>query len=109
MLPCETLVHGPHPAGPPLVAYLFGHYGYTSVFVYIAACWASVAILITAFGPRTKGRALALRTEPLGRSIERFEIYKTNPAKPLSIHELLFEEVLVVQTFLSGIKYKLSK
>jgi putative MFS transporter len=46
-------------AGPPLVAYLFGHYGYSSVFVYIAACWAGVAILITAFGPRTKGQALA--------------------------------------------------
>jgi putative MFS transporter len=41
------------------VAYLFGHYGYSSVFVYIAVCWAAVAILITAFGPRTKGRALA--------------------------------------------------
>jgi putative MFS transporter len=46
-------------AGPLLVAYLFGHYGYASVFVYIAACWAIVAILITAFGPRTRGRALA--------------------------------------------------
>ena len=46
-------------AGPLLVAYLFSHYGYTSVFVYIAVCWALVAILITAFGPRTRGRALA--------------------------------------------------
>ncbi len=46
-------------AGPLLVAYLFGRYGYTSVFVYIAVCWALVAVLITAFGPRTKGRALA--------------------------------------------------
>jgi putative MFS transporter len=46
-------------AGPLLVAYLFSHYGYASVFAYIAVCWAIVAILITAFGPRTKGRALA--------------------------------------------------
>jgi putative MFS transporter len=45
-------------AGPLLVAYLFSHYGYTSVFVYIAACWAGVAVLITLFGPRTRGRAL---------------------------------------------------
>jgi putative MFS transporter len=44
--------------GPLLVAYLFNNYGYTSVFVYIAICWALVAILITVFGPRTKGRAL---------------------------------------------------
>jgi putative MFS transporter len=45
--------------GPLIVAYLFGAYGYTSVFAYIAACWATVAILVTVFGPRTKGRTLA--------------------------------------------------
>jgi putative MFS transporter len=45
--------------GPLIVAYLFGTYGYSSVFVYIAVCWAIVAILVTAFGPRTRGRALA--------------------------------------------------
>jgi putative MFS transporter len=45
-------------AGPLLVAYLFSHHGYASVFVYIAVCWAGVAVLITAFGPRTKGRTL---------------------------------------------------
>jgi putative MFS transporter len=44
--------------GPLLIAYLFNYHGYTSVFVYIAACWATVAVLITVFGPRTKGRAL---------------------------------------------------
>jgi MFS transporter, putative metabolite:H+ symporter len=44
--------------GPLLVAYLFNHYGYTSVFVYIAICWTLVAILIASFGPRTKGRVL---------------------------------------------------
>ena len=45
--------------GPLIVAYLFGTYGYTSVFAYIAVCWALVAILVTVFGPRTKGRTLA--------------------------------------------------
>jgi putative MFS transporter len=45
--------------GPLIVAYLFVTFGYTSVFAYIAVCWATVAILITLFGPRTKGRALA--------------------------------------------------
>ena len=45
--------------GPLLVAYLFNNYGYTSVFMYIAVCWVLVAVLITLFGPKTKGRALA--------------------------------------------------
>jgi putative MFS transporter len=44
--------------GPLLVAYLFGHFGYLSVFVYIAVCWLLVALFIAAFGPRTKGRSL---------------------------------------------------
>src|SRR5262249_18480110 len=47
--------------GPLLVAFLFNNYGYTSVFVYIAVCWALVAVLITALGPRTKGGGLAVR------------------------------------------------
>jgi putative MFS transporter len=46
-------------AGPFIVAYLFQRYGYTSVFAYIAVCWAMVAILVTVFGPKTRGRALA--------------------------------------------------
>lgn len=45
--------------GPLIVAYLFGTYGYSSVFAYIATCWASVALLITIFGPRTSGQVLA--------------------------------------------------
>jgi putative MFS transporter len=45
--------------GAFIVAYLFQRYGYTTVFIYIAACWTMVAILITVFGPRTRGRALA--------------------------------------------------
>jgi putative MFS transporter len=45
--------------GPLLVAFLFNNYGYSSVFMYIATCWALVAILITVFGPQTRGRMLA--------------------------------------------------
>jgi putative MFS transporter len=45
-------------AGPLLVAFLYNHYGYSSVFVYIAACWALVAITVGGFGVRTKGRPL---------------------------------------------------
>jgi putative MFS transporter len=45
--------------GAVIVAYLFQRYGYTTVFVYIAICWAMVAVLITMFGPRTRGRTLA--------------------------------------------------
>jgi putative MFS transporter len=50
--------------GPLLVAFLFSHYGYTSVFVYIAACWALVAITIGGFGARTKGRLLEQLSDP---------------------------------------------
>jgi putative MFS transporter len=46
-------------AGPFIVAFLFQRYGYTSVFAYIAVCWAMVAMLVTWFGPKTRGRALA--------------------------------------------------
>jgi putative MFS transporter len=46
-------------AGPFIVAFLFQRYGYTSVFAYIAVCWAMVAMLVTSFGPKTRGRALA--------------------------------------------------
>jgi putative MFS transporter len=45
--------------GPFIVAFLFKNYGYTTVFVYIAVCWAIVAILVTSLGPKTRGRALA--------------------------------------------------
>jgi MFS transporter, putative metabolite:H+ symporter len=44
--------------GPLLIAFLFTHYGYMSVFLYIAACWFIVAATIGALGPRTRGRAL---------------------------------------------------
>ena len=44
--------------GPFIVALLFQRYGYTMVFAYIALCWALVAILVTSFGPKTRGRAL---------------------------------------------------
>jgi putative MFS transporter len=45
--------------GPFIVAFLFQRFGYTPVFAYIAVCWALVAILVTTFGPKTRGRALA--------------------------------------------------
>jgi putative MFS transporter len=45
--------------GPMLIAFLFTHYGYKSVFVYIAVTWLLVAIIITIFGPKTKGMSLA--------------------------------------------------
>jgi putative MFS transporter len=44
--------------GPWLVAYLFSRFGYQSVFAYIAVCWAMVAVLTTAFGPKTSGKPL---------------------------------------------------
>lgn len=45
--------------GPLIVAFLYATYGYRSVFAYIAACWAMVALLIIAFGPRMNARTLA--------------------------------------------------
>jgi putative MFS transporter len=45
--------------GPFIVAFLFKRFGYTPVFAYIAVCWALVAILVTTFGPKTRGRALS--------------------------------------------------
>ena len=44
--------------GPFIVAFLFQRYGYIPVFVYIAICWAVVAVLVTTLGPKTRGRAL---------------------------------------------------
>lgn len=44
--------------GPMLIALLFTALGYISVFVYIAAMWILVAVVIIAFGPKTKGVAL---------------------------------------------------
>ncbi len=45
--------------GPLIVAFLFTTYGYRSVFAYIAVCWALVAMLVLAFGPRMNARTLA--------------------------------------------------
>jgi putative MFS transporter len=45
--------------GPLIVAFLFNHYGYLSVFVYVASMWLLVAVILSIFGPRTKGRTLA--------------------------------------------------
>lgn len=40
--------------GPLVVALLFNHYGYSSVFVYIALCWTLLALAIAGFGVRSK-------------------------------------------------------
>lgn len=45
--------------GPMLIAFLFTHYGYKSVFVYIATTWLMVATIVTLFGPKTKDQTLA--------------------------------------------------
>jgi len=45
--------------GPLVVAYLYAHFGYSSVFVYIAASWVLVTIVIGGFGPLTRGKILA--------------------------------------------------
>jgi MFS transporter, putative metabolite:H+ symporter len=37
--------------GPLVVSLLFQHYGYVSVFLYIAACWMTVSITVALFGP----------------------------------------------------------
>jgi putative MFS transporter len=36
--------------GPLLIPYLFAHYGYTSVFAYIASMWVVVAVVVGCFG-----------------------------------------------------------
>lgn len=45
--------------GPLIVAFLFDHFGYQSVFVYVASMWLAVAVILSVFGPATKGRTLA--------------------------------------------------
>jgi putative MFS transporter len=45
--------------GPLVVAFLFNHYGYKSVFAYVGAMWLLVAAIVSAFGPLTRGRTLA--------------------------------------------------
>lgn len=44
--------------GPLIVAAIFDRAGYVWVFVYIAACWAAVALILAVFGPRTGAVAL---------------------------------------------------
>ncbi|MEU7815191.1 MFS transporter [Pseudonocardia sp. NPDC049154] len=39
--------------GPMVVAAVFGTFGYSPVFVYIAGCWVIVALTVAVFGPRT--------------------------------------------------------
>jgi MFS transporter, putative metabolite:H+ symporter len=52
---CGRLANG---FGPLVVAALFKHYGYRSVFTYIAGCWIFTAVAIGMFGPRTSRQLL---------------------------------------------------
>ncbi len=47
-------------AGPFVVSTDFSAAGYLSVFVYIAACWLLVAVVVGLFGPTTTGRSLEM-------------------------------------------------
>ena len=40
--------------GPLVIAFLYTHYGYKSVFAYIAALWVMVALIVAVFGLRSK-------------------------------------------------------
>ncbi len=44
--------------GPIIIVFLFGRYGYSSVFIYIAATWLLAALTIAALGPTTMQTAL---------------------------------------------------
>jgi putative MFS transporter len=44
--------------GPLLIAWLFNHSGYASVYVAISGCWIFVALTVGAGGPRTRGLSL---------------------------------------------------
>jgi putative MFS transporter len=43
--------------GPFIVVFFFNHYGYTSVFVYMAGTWVLFAATVAFFGPRSRGLA----------------------------------------------------
>jgi putative MFS transporter len=45
--------------GPLVIAYLYIHHGYASVFFYIGACWVIVGAVIVFLGPATKNRIVA--------------------------------------------------
>jgi putative MFS transporter len=44
--------------GPFIVSAIFAAAGYLPVFIYIAACWLLVALVVGAFGPATTGKPL---------------------------------------------------
>jgi putative MFS transporter len=49
---------GANSFGPLIVASLFGHFGYNSVFIYIAALFAAESLIVGLFGPKTKNQVL---------------------------------------------------
>lgn len=44
--------------GPFLVIFFYSRMGYQSVFAYIAFCWLICAVVVAAFGPRTRAKTL---------------------------------------------------
>ena len=44
--------------GPFIVSTIFVAAGYLPVFIYIAACWLLVAVVVGGFGQATTGKAL---------------------------------------------------
>ena len=52
---CGRLANG---FGPLVVAGLFKHFGYRSVFTYIAGCWVVTAVAVGFFGQRTNRQLL---------------------------------------------------
>jgi putative MFS transporter len=60
--------------GPFIVSAIYEGAGYTLVFVYIAACWALVAVAVAVLGPRSGGAVLEELQEteaPRGRRFSR--------------------------------------
>jgi putative MFS transporter len=49
---------GANSFGPLIVASLFSHFGYNSVFIYIAALFAAESLIVGFFGPKTKNQVL---------------------------------------------------
>jgi putative MFS transporter len=49
--------------GPFIVSTIFAATGYLPVFIYIAACWLLVAVVVGGFGPATTGRPLEVLEE----------------------------------------------
>jgi putative MFS transporter len=69
-------------AGPFIVSGIYGAAGYAPVFVYIAACWAIVAITVAVLGPRSGGAVLEELQETEQTPTGRFT--RAPAARPVS-------------------------